>query len=105
MKREEITGISTDICYNNFKKTKLNIELVRVDLGDGQIYYEIEFSDWTKERTKRYFNLHIKEAIELKAMIDTLVYDAIINEQNRSKEKLADMMQFDTKDLKKKIRR
>ena len=85
MKREEISGIDMDLFYNR-KKINLNIELVRVDLGDDAIYYELEFEDNTKSKTKRFFTLHLKEAIELKAMIDCLIYDATRDEMDNNKE-------------------
>lgn len=81
MKRNNVSGIEMDLFYNK-KKTKLNIELVRVDLGNDAIYYELDFTD----DKKRFFTMHLKEAIELKAMIDCMIYDATRDEMDNNKE-------------------
>lgn len=67
MKR--ICGETTDIIYDEHI-SKLNLELALDPIGTPVILFE----DWTK-KGKELFTLHIKEAIELKGMIDNLVVD------------------------------
>jgi hypothetical protein len=78
-RRKDICGITGKIHYDG-EIEELNLELVRVGTKkDG--YFAIEFQDWTDDDepiAKTLIRLHIKEAIELKAKIDQLVYDATL---------------------------
>jgi len=65
---KEIEGIEQEIYYDK-KIKKLNIEL-----ADDKGRPLILFQDWTKKsKCKTLITLHIKEAIELKSIIDKLV--------------------------------
>ena len=72
---KNIMGQCKEIFYDA-KVNNLNLELVRSSFGDNNHFYCIQISDWTKKKEKVFVTLHIKEAIELKAIIDTLVYEA-----------------------------
>ena len=76
IKKEEVCGIEQEIHYDK-EIMRLNLELVSVMLPDEEPYYEIHFQDWKKDgKCKTILKLHIKEALELKSIIDQLVYDA-----------------------------
>ena len=72
MKKEiEICGEYKELFYD--KKVKiLNLELAKDSIGSPIII----FQDWTKKnKSKELFRVHIKEAIEIKAIIDNLIID------------------------------
>lgn len=74
---EQICGECKEIVYDN-KITHLNLELVKVCDKDGNCHFEIHFQDWSKEdKMKVLFKLHVEEAIELKCMIDKLLYNSL----------------------------
>ena len=68
---KELCGETKELMYD--KKIKLlNLELAIDEIGSPIII----FQDWTeKEKSKDLFRLHIKEAIELKAIIENLGND------------------------------
>jgi len=63
------SGIQKDIFYDR-KVSKLNLQLGTNTRGDPVII----FQDWNGEG-EDLLTLHIKEAIELKSMIDVLMID------------------------------
>ena len=72
MKKEiEICGEYKELVYD--KKVKiLNLELAKDSISSPIII----FQDWTKKnKSKELFRVHIKEAVEIKAMIDNLIID------------------------------
>jgi len=70
-KKTEICGEVKEIHYDDVIK-KLNLELAFDSIGSPIIV----FQDWTKYNdSKDLFRLHIKEAVELKSMIDNLIID------------------------------
>lgn len=84
---EEICG---EVIVNHFdKKIKaLNLELVKVIDKFNNFHYQIHFQDWTpvgKSKTKvkgtNLVKLHLKDAIKLKSIIDSLIWDAMENEK------------------------
>jgi hypothetical protein len=77
-KEEDICGEVIDI-HHDKKVQKLNSQLVHVggDVTNGDGYYAIDISDWTKE-SKHLVRLHILDAISLKAVIDKLVFETTI---------------------------
>lgn len=75
---EDICGETIELIFGDVKK--LNLELVKVTMGDD-FHYEVHFADWSKKKTKTFFKMHIKDAIELKSAIDRFVID-IIDDQN-----------------------
>jgi hypothetical protein len=66
-----ICGQTKDLLYDK-KISRLNIQL-----GEDQIGAPIlVFEDWTqKDKAKELFRMHIKEAMELKSIIDQLIFD------------------------------
>ena len=68
---EMLSGEQAEMSYNPFGTSfMLNVELCKDKLGSPVIM----FSDWTTEgKEKDFFALHIKEAIELKGMIDKAI--------------------------------
>lgn len=82
---DPICGEGKKIRYDQ-KTMSLDVELVRVLLGedDDEGHYEIVFCDGSG-KGEEFFRLHIKEAIELKSIIDNLVFDSVIdmNENNK----------------------
>ena len=80
MKKEiEICGEYKELVYD--KKVKiLNLELAKDSIGSPIII----FQDWTKKNeSKELFMVHIKEAVEIKAMIDNLIisyYEELLEE-------------------------
>lgn len=71
--------------YYDKKCDKLNLELVKKKfrIPSNEHYYEIHFQDWSKDnKSKTLLKLHIKEAIELKSIIDNLVYAALSGEED-----------------------
>lgn len=71
MERRLATNGSTRTKYDN-KIKKLNLELGVDRIGTPLI----QLQDWTKKnKSKPLVTLHIKEAIELKAVIDNLVFN------------------------------
>ena len=78
MKEKSICGHIDSINYDR-KIDKLNFELVRDVMGIPMIV----FHDWSKKRGREILRLHIKEAIQLKAIIDCFVIDYVeyLNEQ------------------------
>lgn len=77
VKDMDVCGQVTPICYDDWVK-ELNIQLVRRDGTDG--YFVIKLQDWTRNNSTTLVTLHIKEAIELKSIIDNLVYAALSGE-------------------------
>lgn len=79
MKEKNICGEGMDLGFDK-KVKKLNLELVHVGgnvkAGDG--YYAIDLGDWTKSG-RHLVRLHILDAIELKSVIDKLVYEATVD--------------------------
>jgi len=69
LKVENICGEDKDIYYDK-KVKRLNLELV-----NNKGCPLIVFQDWTGKDSKHLFALHLKEAVELKAIIDNLVID------------------------------
>lgn len=74
----EICGSVQEIMYDP-KIDKLNLELV---IANGIPL--IVFEDWTEDETRNLFRLHIKEAIELKSVIDQLVVDYLEEKANKA---------------------
>jgi|GEM_PF-3427912 len=68
--RLNICGEVTDIFYDKDVR-KLNLELVKDKIGTPMII----FQNWTGRKCTNLLTLHIKEAIELKSIIDKLVLD------------------------------
>ena len=75
-KIKRISGEVKDILYDK-KITKLNLQLAKDELGTTIIVFE----NWTINKSKELFRLHIKEAIKLKAMIDNAIVDYFIYEK------------------------
>jgi len=71
---ENICGEVKDLFFDKNIK-KLNLELVKLTDKHSNYHYEIHFQDWSKIESKTLFKLHIKEAIELKSMIDNFIVD------------------------------
>lgn len=67
---ERLGGIEKEVLYDE-EISKLNVQLVKGRIGEPLIILE----DWSKKKSKLLLKLHIKEAIELKAIIDSLVFD------------------------------
>ena len=68
---EEICGEEIQIHYDK-KVKKLNLEFAKDNIGSPVILLQ----DWTvKGTSKHLLTLHIKEAIQLKAVIDSIVVD------------------------------
>jgi len=77
LKISAICGEVKQLCYDK-KVDKLNLELAIDGIGCPVIIFE----DWTKKnKSKELFRLHIKEAIELKAVIDNLIFDYVTLEK------------------------
>jgi len=66
----EICGEVLNINYDDKIKI-INAELAQDSIGTNLIILQ----DWTK-KSKNIITLHIKEAIELKGVIDRLIYDS-----------------------------
>lgn len=69
-----ICGHTKEINYDD-KIKKINLELAYDNIGTPIII----FGDWTN-KGKDLFTLHIKEAVELKSIIDNLIIDYHENE-------------------------
>jgi len=67
-KEMRLMGIETDVMYDP-KIDKLNLELAVTASRCPLIYFE------NKDGTKVFFRMHLREAIELKSVIDNLVLD------------------------------
>jgi uncharacterized protein (DUF2249 family) len=81
-----LCGQVKELLYDH-KVKNLNLQLVKDNTGSPIIIFE----DWTnKEDGKELFRLHIKEAIELKSMIDNLIIDHNSNEKDLILEKLGE---------------
>tara|TARA_Y100000310_G_scaffold78214_1_gene74851 strand:- start:1557 stop:1802 length:246 start_codon:yes stop_codon:yes gene_type:complete len=77
MKEEDVCGETIQLHFDE-NITLLNLELVRVDGKNDVPYYQVHFEDWTKkDKSKTLIKLHIKDAIQLKSIIDNLVIDMI----------------------------
>lgn len=78
MKTEEICGIEKEINYDD-KIERLNFELKKVYLKDDKEgFYAIDVENWKiNGGCKLLFRMHIQEAIELKSIVDSLVFDAL----------------------------
>ena len=83
MKKTENIGGYTFETYYDRRYKNIDLELVRVVLNDKVLcheeitYYQINIEATTKnKKIKNILKLHIKDAIELKSIIDNLVYDA-----------------------------
>lgn len=79
-----ICGIEQEIHYDR-KVEKIDVDLVHVGgsvkTADG--YRMLVFTDISAknpDRHKHLFQLHIKEAIQLKSLLDELIYDSIAEE-------------------------
>ena len=72
MVKQNICGEVLDIGFDKNIK-KLNLELIKDKIG----CFCIEIQDWTKGETT-LVRLHIKEAIQLKSIIDNLVCDLVL---------------------------
>jgi hypothetical protein len=72
-KEESICGEVIDINYDKEIK-QLNLELIKDENGTPII----KFQDWTGDG-KDLFSVHIKEAIRLKSVIDSLVVEYLEN--------------------------
>lgn len=72
---KEICGEVKEILYDK-KINKLNLQLAR-DKNNSPV---IIFQDWTKDRVRNLFTLHIKEAVEMKAIIDNLIIEHLEGE-------------------------
>ena len=79
-KEEGIEGIRKDIHFDD-KRAVLDIDLVKVSNNEGG-YFRIDLNTEDESILK----LHIQEAIELKSVIDSLVFSAVTNSQNKQKE-------------------
>lgn len=78
-----VCGQTLDLHYDDnsdkVQLTDIDLELVKVlwnkkeiSVPNGEAFYAIDFI----KKNKRILRLHIKEALELKGIIDSLVYDA-----------------------------
>ena len=71
-------GEVKEIMYDK-KIKKLNVELAKINIAISSRGHDmplILFEDWTQDKKiKHLFTLHIKEAIELKAILDKLLFD------------------------------
>lgn len=76
MKEQDLCGEEKEIFYDT-KVKKLNLELCIDKLGTPII----RFQDWTGKKNKSLFQLHLKEAIELKSIIDNLFFDYVEREK------------------------
>ena len=59
--------------YYDDKIKEMNLQLVNHPTKG----MNIQIMDWTGDKDEVLVNLHIKEAIKLKSIIDCLVYDAL----------------------------
>lgn len=78
-KEYSVSGQVLDLFHDD-KIKKLNVQLVHVggNVANGDGYHAIDLEDWTgKDTSKKLVRLHIKDAIALKAAIDTAVYEAL----------------------------
>lgn len=77
MKIERIGGYTFETMYDERYKC-IDLELVKVYLSkdDKEGHYQIHIDATTKKKFKNILKLHIKDAIELKSIIDNIVYDA-----------------------------
>lgn len=85
MKIENICGTTLEIYYDD-RYECIDLELVKVFLSkeDKEGHYQIHLEATLKDKKfKNLLKLHIKDAIELKSIIDNLVYDA--NQDNYEK--------------------
>lgn len=76
MKERPVCGYDKEIMYNGQdKKEVLDLELIKIggNVKNGDGYYAIEL----RLNNKKLVRLHILEAIELKSIIDCLVYDSL----------------------------
>jgi hypothetical protein len=90
-KQQVICGDFKQIHYDDLYD-ELDLELVQTNLDLIPPCYEIHIAGKIKDKWHLILKLHLKEAIELKSMIDNLVVDAM--ENNSLKET------FDRSDLK-----
>lgn len=75
MIEKEHCGETKDLMYDD-KVKKLNLELATDKNGSPVII----FQDWTdEENSKELFRIHIKEAMEIKSIMDNLVIDYVEN--------------------------
>lgn len=72
-KIQQVCGEYTELFYDESVK-KLNLELA-FEKTHGTNIPLILFQDWTKQKTRTFFKLHIKEAIALKSMIEALIVE------------------------------
>lgn len=83
-KREEISGEEFENHYDSDNKT-VNVQLIKViNEPSGNEYFEIHLQSYQKEnknvvKAKTLLKLHIKDAIRLKSIIDTFVYESMEN--------------------------
>jgi len=75
MKYKEICGEVIDL-FHDKKIDKLNAELAVTELGAPVIVLQ----DWTKEEeSEDLVMLHLKDAMRLKAVFDSLIIDATLH--------------------------
>ena len=73
----EVCGEVIDL-FHDKKIQKLNAELAVTNIGAPVIILQ----DWTDEgKSKDLITLHLKDAIRLKAVFDSLIIDASIHEK------------------------
>lgn len=81
-KFNDVCGHVIDLHHDD-KINKLNFELVRMtdkyENFDDDHNYLIKIQDWTK-KGKTLVTLHLKDAIRIKSVIDSLIYDALKDE-------------------------
>ena len=77
----EICGEVIDIVFDD-KVEKLNSELAISKEGAPLIILQ----DWTNDRSKTLLKLHLKEAIELKAVFEKLILDATLHSREHVEE-------------------
>ena len=96
MKKTENIGGYTFETYYDQRYKNIDLELVRVVFKDKVLfheeipYYQINIEATTKnKKIKTILRLHIKDAIQLKSIIDNMVYDANQDAVERLKWKTA----------------
>ena len=76
-KKHTVCGEWLEIFYDK-KIDKLDFSLIEITDIDGGINYKIAIENVTNNmKPKKLVELHIKEAIEIKSIIDKLVYESL----------------------------
>ena len=98
----KITSIGREtIDIFSSKNVKLSFELQRVYITDIEnhmvdSHYQICIQDWTKAKySTTLVTLLIKEAIEIKSIIDKLIYDITMDEIHRTHEKMKQKEEYE----------